>query len=380
MEKLVIIQKIFSSYRKPLFDLIDKRTDFQFLYGENNSGIKTAQASYAKSICSLQYGKKDTKVLLFPVKEILKIKPDIIICELAMGILNLPVIIYLCKIFNIKIAFWSHGYNRKTGFNPEKRLIDKYRLYLMRLVDANIVYSQQDRKLMEKYLENPVFVAQNTLDTNALSRIYKRLREEGKEAVKFRLGINHEFNIVFIGRMLASKRPEVLVEIHDKLVKDYGVKIGVHFIGFGEMQAKVKELALQNEYPEDFYFYGAIHDDEKSGEILYTSDLMVNPGGLGLSVNHAFCFDCPVISFKENTWAMAHGPEVEYVVNKKTGFLIKGHHIDDMVESIYEYLQQQELRIELQKNIRFYVEHVFPIEKMVDGVMDCVEYLEKNDH
>ncbi len=317
--------------------------------------------------------------MLFPVKEILALKPDVIICELAIGILNLPVIINLCKVFNIKIAFWSHGYNRKTGFNPEKSLIDKYRLYLMRMVDANIVYSQQDRKLMEKYLENPVFVAQNTLDTNALSKIHQNLMDEGKMELKQRLGIQQEYNLVFIGRMLSSKMPEMLLKIYDFLITNHNLRVGIHFIGGGGVLKEIKKKASIKDYPDDFYFYGPLHDDTKTGEILYACDLMVNPGGLGLSVNHAFCFDCPVISFKNNTGEMAHGPEIEYVQDRKTGFLLKDRNVEKMAETIFEYLNDENLKIEMQCNIRFSVESVFPIEKMVNGVMDCVNYLEKHN-
>ena len=67
-------------------------------------------------------------------------------------------------------------------------------------------------------------------------------------------------------------------------------------------------------------FHGAIHDDVKTGEILFACDMMVMPGYLGLSVNHAFCFDCPVMSFEQQKNGPFHSPEVEYVINNKTGF------------------------------------------------------------
>ena len=373
MERLVIIERIFSSYRKPVYDGINKQISLKLLYGANNSGINTARASYAKPIYSIQYGKKDTKILLFPAKEILRIKPKVIICDLAMGMLNLPVIIFLCKLLKIKIAFWSHGYNRKTGFDPKKRLIDKYRLFLMRYVDANIVYSQNDKNFIGEYLKNPIFVAQNTLDTNRLAIIYESLEKEGSNSIKKRLKITQKFNIVFIGRLLTSKMPEVLINIYDKLLATYGLRIGVHFIGDGEMMERLRSLVAEKKHPKDFYFYGAIYDDKKSGEILYVCDLMVNPGALGLSVNHVLCFDCPVVSFEKIGAETAHGPEVEYVINGETGFLLKD--FDSMVKIIYSYLKDEGLRTEMKNNIHLSIKKKFPLEKMVQGVLDCVKHL-----
>lgn len=375
MEELVIIERIFSTYRKPVYDRINKYISLKLLYGRNNSGIKTARASYAKPIYSIQYGKKDTNVLLFPVTEILKTKPKIIICDLAIGMLNLPVIICLCKLLKIKIAFWSHGYNRKTGFVPEKRLIDRYRLFLMRWVDANIVYSQYDKNIIGEYLDNPIFVAQNTLDTKAFSTLHERLEKEGRVLVKKRLKITQDFNIVFIGRLLTSKMPELLINVYDQLLSVFGLRIGVHFIGDGDILRKLKNIAAKRVHPEDFYFYGSIYDYHKSGEILYSCDLMVNPGAVGLSVNQVFCFDCPVVSFENENGERAHGPEVEYVVNGKTGFLIKDNDVDCMTRTIFKYFENEDLRTEMQNNIRLSVKNVFPIEKMVQGVIDCVKHL-----
>jgi glycosyltransferase involved in cell wall biosynthesis len=379
VENLVIIERIFSSYRKPIYDLINKSIDSKLLYGTNNSGIKTANASYAQQIYSLQYGNKDTNILLFPLKKILKLKPKVIFCDLAIGMLNLPVIICVCKLFKIKIAFWSHGYNRKTGFNPDKRWIDKYRLFLMKLVDANIVYSQFDKDVILPYLKkDSVYVAQNTLNTNSLSKISKELELEGKMNVKQRLGIKHEFNIVFIGRMLASKKPEMLLDLYEYLLLNFNISVGIHFIGEGEMLTKIRARVDNNFNKKDFYFHGAIHDDLATGQILFVNDLMINPGYLGLSVNHAFCFGCPVLSFQSKDGYPAHSPEVEYVIHNKTGFLLENHTLEAMAKKVNDYLKNKSIQEEFHQNLKYAVENTFPIEKMLRGLMECYDFLTLN--
>ncbi|MCG2459690.1 glycosyltransferase [Flavobacteriaceae bacterium F89] len=379
MTKLVIIERVFTSYRKPIFDYLQKHIDFKLLYGKNNSGIKTVNASYAKPINSFQYAKGETKVLLFPIKEILKIKPDVVFCDLAIGMLNLPVIIYLSKAFNIKFAFWSHGYNRKTGFNPKNKLIDKYRLFLMKLVDANIVYSQFDKDVILPYLDrNSVFVAQNTLDTNALSRIRIELEQEGRTNIKQRLGIKHDFNLVFIGRMLPSKRPDLLVDLYEYLLLNCNIAVGIHFVGEGEVLSKIRTRVNRNFDKNDFYFHGAIHDYFATGQILFVNDLMINPGYLGLSVNHAFCFCCPVLSFQTKNGYPAHSPEVEYVIHNKTGFLLESHTLETMAIKVIDYLKNRKIQEEFHQNLKYAVENTFPIEKMVNGLLECFEFLTKS--
>ena len=382
MKKSVLfIHRIFPLYRKPIYDLIHEQLDIKVLSASNKSGIKQAQTDYSEFIPAYQYAKNNTSMLLFPARKIIKYRPKVVILELAMGMINLPIIILFCKMMGIKVALWSHGYNRKTGFNPEKKRVDKFRLWLLKWVDAIIIYSQSDKKYLAKYLDpNKIFVAQNTLDTPTLNSIRDELVLEGKLGVKKRLGIQQEYNILFIGRLLASKKPDLLLDIYEILKNKYQFNIGVHFIGNGERFASIKERIEANFDTQDFYLHGAIHDNEKSGELLFASDLMVLPGAAGLSINHAFCFDCPVVSFAAKNWDPAHGPEIEYLINEETGFLLDKHTPEELASVIYKYLNDENLQKKFLYNIRHQVENVFPIEKMVAGVVDCIDYLKTGNH
>lgn len=378
-QKVIIIQKVFANYRKPVYDQLSEQLDLKVLYGKNNSGVKTMDAEYANSVPSIQYWNKESAVLLFPLWRIYRYYPEVVLCDLALGMLNLPLIILGCRLLGIKFAFWSHGYNRKTGFHPDKSWKDKYRLWLLNCADANILYGKIDQEILRDYLpEEKIFVAQNTMDIPTLTRINRRLEEEGSDSIKRRLGVEHLFNMVYIGRLLPSKKPNLLVDIYTILKTQYGLTMGVHFIGDGKILPVIKERVSAQFALEDFYFHGAIHDNKKSGELLFINDLMVLPGALGLSVNHAFCFGCPVISFKRKDGFPGHGPEVEYVIHNQTGFLVEEHSPEAMAAMIHEYLTNPKLKKELKKNIQMAVESVFPLEKMVNGAMECVNYLTDN--
>lgn len=378
-KKVVLIQKIFANYRKPVFDLLAQHINLLVLYGHNNSGIETTKSNYSKKIPSLQYWFKDTAVILFPLFQILKFRPKVVILEFALGLINLPIIILVCKIFGIKCAFWSHGYDRAIGFQPKNRLLDRYRLFLMKWVGANIVYGKEDRDVLQPYLtKSEIFIAQNTLDTISASKIRKELELEGKVGIKERLRVNHEFNLIFIGRMIASKKPELLIQMYEQLKSKYNLVVGVHFIGDGPMLEKIKEEIQEKSIETDFYLHGAVYDDVKNGELLFISDLMVMPGYLGLSVNHALCFGCPVLSFKKINGYPSHSPEVEYVITDKTGFLLEEHSASAMAVAAHKLFMDNNLKDEFQENIRLMVTDVFPLEKMVGGVVDCVDYLTRH--
>ena len=374
--KVVIIEKIFANYRKPIYDLLADQVKLLVLHGKNNSGIEMASTEYSKRIPSIQYSKKETALILFPLLQIFKFKPQIVVMDFALGIINLPIIIFICKLMGIKCAFWSHCYDRSIGFTPESRLADKYRLMLMRWVDSIIVYSKGDKNVLKPYLTKPkIFIAPNTLDTTATFRIRKKLELEGKSRIKKRLKVSHEMNLIFIGRIIPSKNPQLLIDLYDLLKDKYKIALGIHFIGDGPLLTQIKHLVKEKSIENDFYFHGSIYDNIKNGELLFISDLMVMPGAAGLSVNHAFCFNCPVLTFKNINGFPAHGPEVEYVIHNKTGFLLANHTLEEMAVTINDYLKNKGVQNEIKRNLKNTVENTFPIEKMLEGLLECFEYL-----
>ena len=103
-----------------------------------------------------------------------------------------------------------------------------------------------------------------------------------------------------IGRLLRYKQPQLLLDIYDSLSGTFGDTLCIHFVGDGESLEELKLQVKERHIEKNVVFHGAIYNDLKNGELLYCSDLMIMPGPVGLSVNHAFNFDCPVITYKQD--------------------------------------------------------------------------------
>lgn len=374
--KVVIIGRIFSDYRKPIYDILSKKYSLIFLHSQNKSGVNQVITSYSVKIKSFNFSKKETGTYLFISNYLESLKPQVVIHEFAIGILSMLRTYLKCKLLNIKFILYSHGYDRKRGFNPQKSWYDKIRLLYLKRADAIIVYGEFDKGVLGKYVNNEkIFVAQNTLDTHRLLSIKNKLAIEGKERIKNKLGFDKQYNLVFIGRFLEDKKPLLIIDALYKLINVYKLNIALHYVGGGSeyifLKEKVQQLALENSVT----FHGATHNNLKTGEILFASDMMVMPGYLGLSVNHAFCFECPVMSFEQQENGPFHSPEVEYVINNKTGFLLEEHSADSLAFALNNYFKNPTLQITIKENIQKMVSDVFPIEKMVKGFDDAINYV-----
>ena len=380
MNELVIIQRIFPEYQKPVFDAIYREIDFTLLHSSDRSGIKQSLSPYATVIRKWKYGKRDTQLFLNVFGYIKENKPKVIVHELAIGILSLPFVLLARRIWGYKVIIWGHSYNRKIGFDTRKNLSDKYRLWLHKKADAIITYSNSEKEelIKNKIESNKIFPALNTLDTNKYLPIRNRLQVIGKNNVKSELGFRHQFNLIFIGRLYEDKWPQYAIEVLNILVKKRSLSIGLHLVGSGKIEKALMEYSQKNDLQNNVFFHGEVYDDEWTGKLLYASDMMIMPGCVGLSVNHAFCFDCPVITFKSKGLVPAHGPEIEYIIDGQTGFIAKHRNIEDMAEMIFKYLNDHSLQEEMKIQIRNMIENICPVEKLVTGVINAIKYVKSD--
>lgn len=380
---IVFVERIFPLYRKAVLDIIYKNREFVFLHSiDKGFGVKQTKAGYSSIIKAFYYGRKESSVWLFILKKLFQHRPGIVIHEFSAGIISIPLLLAFCKITGTKLIFWGHMYNRQNGFFPQKSLSDKYRLWLWRRADSLITYSQSDKEILisNKIPEEKIFIAFNTVNTDVFLELRNKLEEAGRTRIKNELNFKHEFNLTFIGRLYKEKKPELLLDLLAGLKQRGLPSVAIHYIGDGEMLPILREKSIQLGVEKDVFFHGAVYDEMKTGEMLFCSDLMIMPGCVGLSVNHAFCFNCPVVTFKEINLDPAHGPEIEYIIDGKTGFLINDHSTETLVEVVADYLNSTELRITMQDEVRYLIEEKCPIGKMAEGVVNAINYNTKKSN
>jgi len=371
---LMIVQKIFAHYREPVFNELKKKYTLTVVHSKDDSGIKQIETDYSVIAGKIGLG-AHTRLYLKMVPILFKYRPRVVIHEFTMGIISMINVIILSKVLKYKLVLWSHGYNRKKGFNPAKSIGDKLRLLYIKISDALLLYGESDKEMLSKYVDkNKIFTAKNTFDTGALLKIYDELAAKGKDKVKQDKKVKFKYNLIFIGRLIKSKQPELLLKIYELLKDKLNNDIGIHYIGDGESKKSLMDEVKNKNYSDNFFFQGAVYEDDKIGELLFLSDMMVLPGECGLSVVHAFSFSCPVVTYESDIYGPYHGPEIDYVINNKTGYLVKKDDPEKMAEVIYTYLKDNNLQKEFKINIIAMVKNDLSLNSMVSGISNCVEY------
>jgi len=379
---VLIFQRIVPHYRIPIFNSLSKRLDLVVCHGKEISGSSLKDESGNLGFPHFHIKnwylskKKETWVIQNIFTPIFRFKPTIVVAEFGLGILSNWLLLYLRTIFGYKLMFWSHGYNWKKGFHPNYSISDKLRLWLINASDGIILYSQNGRKTLSKWVRFPdrLYVASNTLDTGSLLKLRKGYEKEGKEILKKKCGIEHFKLIIFIGRLKKDKQVDFLLRVFSYVLKHIE-DCGLLVVGDGPERENLKNLSKLMRL-RNVYFLGEIKEMEKAGKLLFISDVLVNPGDIGLSVVHAFCFDMPVITQKSGVNGPC-SPEFEYIENGKTGFLCEIGNVERMAEIVIKLLENEKIREKLKRNIRQKILKDCSIEAFLQCYIQAVKKISK---
>ncbi|MEX0821212.1 MAG: glycosyltransferase family 4 protein [Rhodothermales bacterium] len=234
---------------------------------------------------------------------------------------------------------------------------------LARRVEACACYTSGVADMLRPYIAvEKLFVARNTLDLAPMMAQHEELRAEGRESVRRRLSIPARSRVlVYLGRLIPEKGVDLLLEAYRKLSADSQVVLLV--VGDGPERARM-ESETRRQGLDDVRYLGALFGQD-AAPFLFSSDVMVVPGYLGLVINHAFAFGLPVVSMRNPIGTGGHSPEVEYLESGETGVLCDGVTVDDLVRGIKSVLND---RPRYSANAYAYARAHLTLEQMVDGL------------
>ena len=343
------------------------------LHGKKKSDLNQIEKDYSVHVHPY-YFLNGRFVFLNVFSALRKFRPQVIIHQGSPGILSLPLTWLWCKLNNTRFALWTHGFERHQGFRPDRSFRSLLRLAYFKMADGVLFYTKERKDFFkDKLPAHKLFYATNTLDTTSLMKLRDQFVMSDVESLKKDLKMNGHFNMVFIGRLLKDKLADHLILITWRL-KNKGVNARAHIIGGGEEQVSLKKMADDLGLSEEVIFYGPVFDDAESGKILFSSDVMVMPGYIGLAINHAYCFDLPVVTYQQSANGPFHSPEIDFLENGKTGIMTESNNIDAMTNALLDLAQDPDLLRSYKENVRRKVEDL-RIEKMEEGFSECIEYL-----
>lgn len=336
---ICLIYNYAQHYRTNIFCLMDKELAIDFVFGDKYLDVKKMDYSllnnFKKEVKNIRF-LKEPLTFQIGVIPLIKDYPTYIMLGDLHSISTWAMLI-LSKIFRKKIYLWSHGWYGKEG-----KLKIVLKKIFFGLADGTFLYGNYAKDLMIKAGLNAdkLHVIHNSL----MYTEHIELRKHTKETLIFQNHFNNNYkNIIFVGRLTAQKRLDMLFQALIEL-KSLGLVYNLTIIGTGEKEASLKELTEKIGLNKTTWFYGPCYNESLLAELIFNADLCVSPGNVGLTAIHSMTFGTPVIT--HNNFSK-QGPEFEAIKEGVTGAFYTYNNAISLANTIQNWISTQKNRIEI---------------------------------
>ncbi|MCE5340424.1 MAG: glycosyltransferase [Planctomycetaceae bacterium] len=240
----------------------------------------------------------------------------------------------ICRFRGIKVVDWGMGVR-----GPENKIKWLFRMVQGKLAQARLIYGKfaSDWYVQNGFKKETVFTVRNSLNYEEHLNIRKHISKECIQKIREDFGLMTDQSklIFYSGRLQKNKELNILID-SIKIFAQKGLNVKAILIGDGLEEFKLKEYAKKVGVFDKIIFYGANYDEEVIGELIMASDLCVVPGAIGLTAIHSMVFGVPVLTHENKFYI--HGPEVEAVIEGKTGGFFRRNDPIDLAEKAEKLL------------------------------------------
>jgi len=224
---------------------------------------------------------------------------------------NIALFLYAIKLrrLNKNVRLFSYNHPVLKSGNGKITVLDKWLTkFYYRTLDRVIFYTEHSCEWALKHgfvNKDKAYWANNTVDNTEIKKHYT-----------YQLPPENATTIVFIGRLISSKRIPDLIKYYSQL-KQAIPNLVLDIIGDGP-ESHVVKSALKSD--ASINWHGTLIDEAEIAPIMKRASLVFIPGHSGLSVNHAFSYGRPYVTLQ----GPSHAPELDYIDEGDNGYVLDG--------------------------------------------------------
>lgn len=298
-------------------------------------------------------------------------KYSVLLLGLRMTRLDVWLALLLNLFIRKRIILWGHG------FNPTEKHFVWLKILFLRMASCCVLFTNERRDIAAGYgyPTSRIFVAPNTIDTEKVFKIRESLCHDDLTDFLQYNGLEGKKYILYFGRLLDYKRPEMLLEVLEHVLKEVP-SFMIVYIGYGHMMEPLKRKVEQYGYQRHVKFAGGIFDERILGCYFQNAIATVLPTKSGLAIQHSFCYGTPFIT---NGNRSMHGPEVELLIDHKTALIFKENDICDLADKILELIKDGNLRKQLSCECEKLMREVYTVDNMAQGYLNAIIDQQRNN-
>lgn len=333
-KKIVIHYPFIAKYRMAIFNLLNnsKTFDYEFWAGQNNTdkfllteteGLNFKDTNFTE--IKVPFLNKKLEWQKNALKYCLKEDFDLYIILGNPNSLTVWLCVLIAKLRKIPILMWSHGYLKdETGI---KSVIRKF---FYKLANGHLLYGNRAKNIMIKkgFIEKELHPIYNSLDYETQKTFRENLNYQDRTSIRENLQIEeNSIVLIVIGRLMKKLKIEQILES----IKNSPKNINLIIVGDGPEKNNLQNLTNTYKIQNKVIFYGSCHKEDELSKLYNASDYSVVMGKVGLAAMHSLAYGIPMIT---NNNLDEHFPEIEAIIDEKTGFYFKENNLDDFISKI----------------------------------------------
>jgi glycosyltransferase involved in cell wall biosynthesis len=234
----------------------------------------------------------------------------------------------ICRLRGKRVVFWGHGF-----VSNNERLRNVVRATYYSLANGFYSYGYRSKIIAKRFRfkAKSLYVGYNSLDYLAQIGLRQRcladpgLRPTPQQASRW-------LRVLCISRLSEACRYDVLLRAAARARESDGLNVIIAFFGDGPARPALEALA--DELGVWAVFNGAVYDNAVLAPLIYSADVTVSPGKVGLTAIHSLMFGTPVISHRDFDSQM---PEVESLVEGYSGMLFDKNDAGDLARALVDF-------------------------------------------
>ena len=338
MKKIHLFTNLYPLYRKSLWDELMKSTlgEFHFYFSKKaKQQIQTVNVESSYNIEDQSRFNFIKNYYLGPylfwqssvLYHVIRAPKGTFIFLGEMTVISTWLAAIICRLKGHRLVFWGHGL-----YGNEPFIVKRIRLLFLILANHNLVYEQRAKKqlIKEGFMPESLSVVYNSINFYSQRAHFKKLLR----STQSKPFSNNDFTLLFVGRLTTKKRIDLLIAAALKLNETK--KVNLLIIGDGPMR---ETLAFQAEplvKKNRCIFYGACYDEKILSEMIYSADLTVSPGNVGLTAIHSLSYGTPVCTHSNFNNQM---PEAEAIRDGENGCFFQQNSLSSLTKNIIRWME-----------------------------------------
>jgi glycosyltransferase involved in cell wall biosynthesis len=362
------------AWRVPVFERISKLPavdNFCVFHGSDFPGTKVVSYKGEKDFRS-----KAMPTLRFKLKvrnrricqavnltfffELIRYKPDVILCEGASNLFNATVAFVYAALFRKRFVWWSLGELKNRKKTIYRKILEAPIQFMERHSDGIISYSSLGAEYFKRVGVDPtkIFVAVNVIDTDKKKAVVATL---DTDEIYRKAHENSDFNLIFVGAITEEKRLDVLLRAFSEF-EQKSTRSKLTIVGDGEHYEACKALANELKL-KNIEFTGRVVDGVSN--YFLGADLFVLPGLGGLAVSDALVHGLPVVA------SIADGCEKD-LLGSGAGIIDEDLNVESLVEHLTALYNDRARLLKMKEEAIRVVDSVYNIQTYMDRIEECL--------